>query len=127
VPLRVRFSETDAMGVANNGAYLAWLEIGRIEYLRELGRDYREVHDGGLDLVVAEAAIRYLRPLRFDDRFEVVCWCRELRRASFTFAYELRSADVVYAAATTRHACVDRARMRPIAIPDWLAEVVRPA
>ena len=73
MPLRVRFSETDAMGVANNGAYLAWLEIGRIEYLRELGRDYREVHDGGLDLVVAEAAIRYLRPLRFDDRFERSC------------------------------------------------------
>ena len=47
VSLRVRFSETDAMGVANNGVYLAWLEIARIEYLRALGHSYRDVHDGG--------------------------------------------------------------------------------
>ena len=62
VSLRVRFSETDAMGVANNGVYLAWLEIARIEYLRALGHSYREVHDGGIDLVVAEASVRYLEP-----------------------------------------------------------------
>ena len=65
--LRVRFGETDAMGVANNAAYLQYFEIGRIEYLRWAGHSYAEVHDGGMDMVVAEASIRYLRPLRFDD------------------------------------------------------------
>jgi acyl-CoA thioester hydrolase len=124
VPLKVRFYETDAMGVASNGVYLGWLEVGRIEYLRRLGQDYRKVHEGGIDLVVAEAHVRYLVPLRFDDAFEVVCWCRELRRASFTFAYELRAGDVLHTEASTRHACVDRARMRPVPMPEWLREAV---
>jgi len=69
-PLRVRFGETDAMGVANNAAYLQYFEIGRIEFLRAAGHSYAEVHDGGIDMVVAEAGVRYLRPLFFDDRFE---------------------------------------------------------
>lgn len=124
VPLRVRFSETDAMGVASNGVYLGWLEVGRIEYLRQIGQDYRKVHEGGIDLVVAEAQVRYLVPLRFDDRFDVVCWCRDLRRASFTFAYELCAGEVVHAEASTRHACVERARMRPVPLPAWLREAV---
>jgi acyl-CoA thioester hydrolase len=124
VPLQVRFYETDAMGVASNSIYLGWLEVGRIEYLRGLGQDYRQVHEGGMDLVVAEAHIRYLVPLRFDDRFEIVCWCGELRRASFTFAYQLRNGDVLHAEASTRHACVDRARMRPIPLPEWLRDAV---
>jgi len=65
--LRVRFGETDAMGVANNAAYLQYFEIGRIEFLRSAGHSYAEVHDGGMDMVVAEAGIRYLHPLWFDD------------------------------------------------------------
>jgi len=124
VPLRVRFSETDAMGVANNGAYVAWLEVGRIEYLRQLGHSYRDVHDGGLDLVVASLEVAYLAPLRFDDSFQVVCWCSQLRRASFAFSYRLESEARLHARATTRHACVDRASMRPIRLPDWLRAAV---
>jgi acyl-CoA thioester hydrolase len=122
--LRVRFSETDAMGVANNGVYLAWLEIARIEYLRALGHSYRDVHDGGLDLVVAEAHVRYLKPLQFDDEFEIDCGCAELSRATVTFDYELVSAAGVHARATTRHACVDRVSMRPVRLPEWLRAVV---
>ena len=72
-PLRVRFGETDAMGVANNAAYLQYFEIGRIEFLRAHGRSYAEVHDGGIDMVVIEASLRYLRPLLFDDEFSVEC------------------------------------------------------
>ena len=124
VPMRVRFGETDAMGVANNGAYVGWLEVGRIEYLRALGHAYRDVHDGGIDLVVAELAVAYLVPLRFDDAFEVVCWCSDLRRASCTFSYRLESGGVVHARASTRHACVDRASMRPVRLPQWLLDAV---
>ncbi len=112
------------MGVANNGAYLSWVEIGRIEYLRSRGQSYREVHDGGLDLVVAEVHISYLRPLRFDDAFDVVCWCSELRRASFSFAYELTAGDTQLARASTRHACVSREAGGPVRLPDWLLHAV---
>jgi acyl-CoA thioester hydrolase len=109
------------MGVANNAAYLQYFEIGRIEFLRAAGHSYAEVHDGGMDMVVAEAGIRYLLPLFFDDEVEVECTLDELSRASFRFSYRLlRGADVV-ATGFTRHACVDRARMRPVRVPAWLA------
>jgi acyl-CoA thioester hydrolase len=112
------------MGVASNVAYLSWLEVGRVEYLRAAGHDYRRVHESGLDLVVTEAAVRYLVPLRFDDAFEVVCRCQDLRPASFAFVYDLTAGDVLHARGRTRHACVDRTQMRPVRIPDWLREVV---
>jgi acyl-CoA thioester hydrolase len=127
VPLRVRFSETDAMGVANNAAYLAWFEVGRVEYLRDLGRSYAEVHSGGMDMVVIEAHIAYRRALRFDDAFTVQCRCTEVRGATFTFAYELRTGEDVTTTGETRHACVDRATMRPVRVPPWLAEAVAAA
>jgi acyl-CoA thioester hydrolase len=118
--LRVRFGETDAMGVANNAAYLQFFEIGRIEYLRAAGHSYAEVHDGGIDMVVAEAGIRYLKPLRFDDEFDVECQLTDLSRASFRFVYTLTRDGETVATGFTRHACVDRARMRPVRVPEWL-------
>ncbi len=118
--LRVRFGETDAMGVANNAAYLQYFEIGRIEYLRSAGHSYAEVHDGGMDMVVAEASIRYLRPLWFDDVVDVECHISDLSRASFTFSYRLLRDGSPVATGFTRHACVDRETMRPVRVPAWL-------
>ena len=123
VPLRVRFGETDAMGVANNAAYLQYFEIGRIEFLRAAGHSYAEVHNGGIDMVVAEAGIRYLRPLWFDDEFDVACSLTDLGRASFTFAYQLTRGGGIVATGFTRHACVDRASMRPVRVPEWLTHL----
>jgi acyl-CoA thioester hydrolase len=122
-PLRVRFGETDAMGVANNAAYLQFFEIGRIEFLRACGHSYAEVHDGGIDMVVAEAGITYVRPLFFDDEFRVECTLAGLSRASFRFEYRLLRGEEVVATGFTRHACVDRATMRPVRVPGWLAEL----
>jgi acyl-CoA thioester hydrolase len=127
VPLRVRFSETDAMGVANNAAYLAWFEVGRVEYLREIGHSYADVHAGGMDMVVIEARVEYLRPLHFDDRFTVACACTNVRAATFTFSYELHDGDGLCTRGETRHACVDRALERPVRVPEWLVQSVSAA
>jgi acyl-CoA thioester hydrolase len=124
VPLRVRFGETDAMGVANNAAYLSWFEVGRVEYLRELGHSYAEVHDGGMDMVVVEAHAEYLRALRFDDDFAVACACTDVRGATFTFGYEVVRTGELYCRGHTRHACIDRATMRVVRIPAWLRDAV---
>ena len=124
VGLRVRFGETDAMGVANNAAYLSYFEVGRIEYLRAIGHSYANVHDGGIDMVVAEAGIRYIRPLRFDDQFEVECTCSQIGRAQFTFSYVVVRDGERVAEGFTRHACVDRASMRAVRVPEWLAQAV---
>jgi acyl-CoA thioester hydrolase len=118
--IRVRFGETDAMGVANNAIYLQYFEVGRIEHLRAMGHSYAEVHDGGIDMVVVEAGIRYLQPLRFDDEVLVETTIDELGRASFRFAYRLLVGELLHATGFTRHACVDRATMRPTRVPAWL-------
>jgi len=125
--LRVRFGETDAMGVANNAAYLQYFEIGRIEFLRAAGHSYAVVHDGGMDMVVAEAGIRYLRPLWFDDEFVVECVLAELGRASFTFRYRLVRSNELAATGFTRHACVERATMRAVRVPEWLTSLTSPS
>ena len=121
--LRVRFGETDAMGVANNAAYLQYFEIGRIEYLRAAGHRYADVHAGGMDMVVVEAGIRYLKALWFDDEFEVECELADLTRASFTFRYRLLRGAATVATGFTRHACVDRATMRAVRVPEWLTRL----
>jgi acyl-CoA thioester hydrolase len=127
VPLRVRFGETDAMGVANNAAYLSWFEVGRVEYLRELGHSYADVHAGGMDMVVVEAHAEYLRALRFDDDFAVGCACTAVRGATFTFGYEVVRAGELCCRGHTRHACVDRATMRAVRVPAWLRDAVSAA
>jgi len=126
VNLRVRFGETDAMGVANNAAYLSWFEVGRVEYLREVGHSYADVHAGGMDMVVIEAHAEYLRALRFDEEFAVECACTDVRGASFMFAYEIVRAGELACRGSTRHACVDRATMRPVRVPAWLRTAVSP-
>jgi acyl-CoA thioester hydrolase len=124
--LRVRFGETDAMGVANNAVYLQYFELGRIELLRSAGHSYLDVHTGGMDMVVIEASIRYLRPLRFDDEVDVECSLVELGRASFRFGYRLLVVGELRASGSTRHACVDRATLRPVRVPSWLAGLTQP-
>jgi acyl-CoA thioesterase FadM len=66
-----------------------------------------------------------VRPLPFDTAFTVECECTEIRGATFTFSYELRDAEGVCTRGTTRHACVDRARMRAVRVPEWLARAIR--
>jgi acyl-CoA thioester hydrolase len=118
--LRVRFGETDAVGVANNAVYLQYFEIGRIELLRSAGHSYLDVHRDGVDMVVTEAGIRYLRPLVFDDQVGVECTLSELGRASFRFDYRLLVDGEARSTGFTRHACIDRSTMRPTRVPGWL-------
>src|SRR6478736_682983 len=72
--VRVRFAETDAMGVAHHAAYVPYLEEARVEYLRALGHPYRDLRDrDGLEFAVVGVELHYHAPLRFDDSFTVTC------------------------------------------------------
>jgi YbgC/YbaW family acyl-CoA thioester hydrolase len=75
-------------------------------------------------MVVVEARVSYLRPLAFDTAFTIECECIDIRGATFTFGYELRDDDGVCTRGETRHACVDRARMRPVRVPEWLVRAI---
>jgi acyl-CoA thioester hydrolase len=122
--IRVRYEETDCMKVVYYGNYLTYFEVGRVEFLRQQGLAMSDV-DQKVHLPVVEATVRYLKPARLDDLLDVRCWISERRRASFRFAYEIRSErGEVVATGSTLHACSDPVTGRLIGVPVWLSEAM---
>ncbi|MDX6540144.1 MAG: acyl-CoA thioester hydrolase [Gaiellales bacterium] len=122
IDLRVRFAETDAMGVAHHAAYLPYLETARVEYLRALGHPYRELRDrDGIEFAVVGVDLRYHAPLRFDDPFSVTCALVERGRATFSLAYRVELGSAPILSGRTRHAVLDRETGAPRRLPAWLA------
>ena len=128
VPIRVRFADTDAQGVAHNTSYLVWFEVARVEYLRTFAGGYQALRDHGIEALVLESYCRYLVPARFDDELDVHTRCVGLRGARFRYEYEIVRADgVVLADGWTNHACVDARTFAPTRVPDWLSDAIRAA
>lgn len=117
--VRVRFADTDAMGVVYHGNYLRFFEAARVEMLRASGSDYRTFSAGGLHLPVITASVRYIRPAVFDDDLLVQCYPTDVRRARFSFCYRVvRLPDgELLVTGRTQHACVDVADMKPRPLP----------
>ncbi|MGE5549360.1 MAG: acyl-CoA thioesterase [Bacteroidota bacterium] len=105
--LRVRYQETDAMGVAYYGNYLTWFEVARTEFMRELGLTYRSWEEQGFFLPVTEAGCRYHKPARYDDELALTATLTA-RGVVFHFAYEVRRADELLATGWTDHVCLNR-------------------
>src|SRR5712691_2651041 len=101
--LRVRFCETDAMAVVHHASYLAYLEESRVEYLRSIGRPYHDLRSEGVEFPVVEIALRYLRPLRFDDVVDVHVMIASASRATFQMSYLLRAHGETSVEAVTVH------------------------
>ena len=124
--VRVRFAETDAMGVAHHGSYLPWLEEARVGYLRSCGHPYTEVRAGGNDIAVVECHVRYRTPAAFEDELDVHCLVAPPTRATFEIAYLLRRGQETVATAVTVHAFLDSATGRPLRPPDWVRDISTP-
>lgn len=86
---RVRYSETDQMGVAHNKSYFEWFEIGRTEFCRKKGIRYGDIEAQGFYLVVVEAFCKYRRPLRYDQPFIIRTSLREAASKKVVFDYEI--------------------------------------
>jgi acyl-CoA thioester hydrolase len=119
--VRVRYAETDQMGIAWHGGYFAWFEVGRTDYLRHRGCTYRELEAQGLRLPVIEARAEYRAPALYDDVLEIRTRLTEVRGARVSFSYEVHRADGPGPIATgsTTHAALD-AQGRPRRLPDDL-------
>jgi acyl-CoA thioester hydrolase len=124
--LRVRYAETDKMGVVYHSNYLVWFEIGRTEFCRARGFSYREMEENeNAFLVVAESYCRYKAPAYYDDVLIVRTHITELRRRSLRFGYEIvRESDaVVIAEGETGHVVTDsngRVRSMPAGFAEML-------
>jgi acyl-CoA thioester hydrolase len=120
--LKVRFSETDAQGVAHHAAYLDWLEVARVEYLARIEGGYQGLRDTGIEATTLEAHIHYRAPVRFDDLLVVRARCGDVRGARFRFDYVIERDGKPVADGWTTHACVDARTLRPTRMPAWLKE-----
>ena len=119
--VRVRYAETDQMGVAYHGGYFAWFEVGRTDLLRGRGLTYRELEHEGLRLPVIETHARFLRPAFYDDMLEIRTELAALSGARVAFSYEVHREGTGGAIATgsTAHAAVDLSG-RPRRLPEDL-------
>jgi acyl-CoA thioester hydrolase len=126
----VRFSETDAQGIANNSVYLNWFEVARIAYLARFPGGYRGLIEQGVEALTTEAHVLYLAPCGFDDALRVHTRVTDLRGARFRFEYAVERTNEpvgLVAEGWTAHACVDATTLRPTRMPPWLAEGIAAA
>jgi acyl-CoA thioester hydrolase len=109
--IRVRYAETDQMGVVYHANYLIWMEVARVELCTAMGFRYRDMErEDGIFLVVVEANCRYLRPARFDDEVLVRTAVEDANSKMVRFGYEMRreSDGDLLATGFTKHLCVGR-------------------
>jgi len=123
--IRIRYSETDQMGVCYYSNFFVWFEMGRTEYFRALNLPYTLFEEQGLFLPVGEAHCHYHKPVRYDDIITVKAWISKMRRSSFHFSYTITKKDeaTIVADGYTVHVFVNRS-MKPQAIPETVRNVV---
>ena len=125
VPIRVRYAETDAMGVAYHGHYFTWFEVARVELMRALGLRYRDLEAAGIYLPVVDCRARYLAAARYDAPLQVRTAIMAATRAKIVFGYQVREPEAspaLLACGQTTHAFTTRegrATRLPLTHPLW--------
>jgi acyl-CoA thioester hydrolase len=117
---RVRYAETDQMGVVYYANYLIWMEIGRSEYCRAAGVEYKDMESGdGIRFAVVDAHCRYLHPARYDDEIAVETRIARANRRMIEFHYAIRSAETskTLAEGETKHIFLS-SELKPMKLPE---------
>jgi len=125
VEFRVRYAETDQMGVVYHSEYLVWCEVGRTEFIRALGLPYAEMERRGARLAVADASLRYHAPARYDDLVRVETTLTQVRSRAITFDYLIRhvQSDTRLVSARTMLVSLD-GEGRPAPLPAEVRELL---
>jgi acyl-CoA thioester hydrolase len=124
IVVRVNYSETDQMGVVYHANYLVWFEVGRVEFIRKLGMDYRSMErEDGIGIAVVDVSARYKYPARYDDELIIETRLVAARGAVVKFVYRIvRSADgMLLCEGETVHVVVDR-EMKKRVLPEKYAK-----
>lgn len=106
---RVRFAETDQMGIVHHAAYVVYMEEGRSELTRQFGASYASLEESGYSLAVTELNVRYVAAARYDQRLTVRTWIAQLQSRGLTMQYEIVNAETgqVLATGLSKHICID--------------------
>lgn len=127
--IRVRYAESDQMGVAYHANYLVWCEVGRTDFIRELGMTYAEMERQGVLLAVADAHVRFHASARYDDRVRIATRLTGVRSRMVTFVYEITRLSESgeegerLASASTTLVSLD-AEGRPASLPTAIRELL---
>jgi acyl-CoA thioester hydrolase len=124
--LRVRFVETDLMGIVHHATYLAYFEAGRVDYLHKRGISYERWTREGIHLPVVEANLRYRKAARFDDRLVVTSSVSAVTRVTVTFSYNIARGEELICEGFTLLACVGD-NLAPKRIPADIAATLQSA
>ena len=125
--VKVRYAETDQMGIVYYANYLVWFEVGRTEYLLAEGMDYRDVEKEGLGMAVVEASCSYKAPARYADTLVIATWPADVKHTSLKFHYKItrKSDGVLLATGATTHVLIDKA-LKPRKIPEKIRKLLSP-
>ena len=115
---RVRYKETDQMGIAHHANYIVWFEIGRTDLCRLVGFPYAEIEARGYILVTTEIGCRYRVPFRYDDEVVIRTSVESLASRAMKFGYELYCGEELRATGFTAHMWVDEKTRRPVRADD---------
>jgi acyl-CoA thioester hydrolase len=127
--LRVRYAETDQMGVVYHSNHLIWFEVGRVELMRQMGFSYRDMErDDGRFIAVAEVKCRYRAPVYYDEEIVVKTRLKSVRESVVVFSYELVRAEngTLLAEGETTHIVTD-SNMKIAALPEKYVTAFRAA
>ena len=125
IQIRVRYGETDQMGVVHHGNYALYLEMGRIEWLRKLGISYKDMEKNGIMLPVVSMTLNFKKPAYYDDLINVKTELKKPPSAKVEFDYEITNeqGDILCTASTIL-VFVDSQTKRPIKAPDYFLESI---
>lgn len=122
--IRVRYAETDAMGIVHHSRYIPWFEVGRSDWLREAGLSYTEFSNMGYYLTVVEVGARYLKPALYDELVTVHTWVGEIKSRELKMEYEVvNAAGECLVTGFTRHICITHDG-HPARLPQVLQDLV---
>ena len=125
IQIRVRYGETDQMGVVYHGNYAQYLEIGRIEWLRKLGISYKNMEENGVKLPVVSLSINYKKSAVYDDVINVKTQLKNTPTAKIEFEYEItnQNGEILTLASTTL-VFIDMKTNRPIKVPQYVLNAI---
>ncbi|MCK0115221.1 acyl-CoA thioesterase [Gelidibacter sp. F63206] len=126
IELRVRYAETDQMGIVYYGNYAQYFEVGRVEWLRKFGISYKSMEKEGLMLPVVSLNVKYKKPARYDDLIKVKTQLVKLPSASIEFDYEITNqSGEILTKGNTELVFIDVSRNRPTRCPKYLLDKLR--
>ena len=126
IEIKVRYCETDQMGLVHHGSYINYFEEARIAWISNLGFSYSEMEKSGIILPVSKLNVSYLRPAYFDDDLLVSVELAELPTSRLIFDYTIKKEEEVIVTGTTVLAFLNKETKKPVKCPDYMLEKVTP-